>query len=110
MGVCSGRESINRMPRKYSFTRTSDGVLMSLDEIDRLICVDLGVSESKDVFSQEFIMITLIGDRVLANGTWRESVFLGIKTMSDRLQAVARKYLNGEYKYDSWIEDSNPRR
>ena len=90
------------MPLSYKFTRANDGTVMELAEIDRLICIEMGVEVSDEDFSQEFDLISAIGDRVYANGTWNESAFVGIKTMPDALRATARKFLNGEYVYECW--------
>ena len=89
------------MPNFFKFVRRSDNLAMSLNAMDALICEAYGVPLNETDYSQEFQMISSIGDAAMSSGSWNEEMFVKL-TDNYKNKDIVRRFLNGEYVYDCW--------
>ena len=93
------------MPLYYQFIQVSTGKITSLDAIDKMICTDLHIAYSETDFSPKFQWISAIGDVVWRTNKWDQDMFDEIlKDKDQTTRNIVTKYLNGEYKYECWVQ------
>ena len=87
----------------YNFTRLSDKKLVPLDEIDAIICRELGEKPDDTRFSTAFDVITDIGTYACGDGKWSSDKFLEV-AMAETLAfaKLALRMLHTEYRFSCY--------
>lgn len=100
------------MPVEYKFVRISDGEVMSLNEIDELVCEAMGLSVDPDEFSLHYQMLVLFGTGAAwtdgytteqnvedhAKKCWAHHPGHLHNTFAD----VCRRFTYQEYRFEAW--------
>lgn len=90
------------MPLYYQFIN-GDNEIVPLDKIDEELCAELGSHCPENVYSQEFELLTMVGEYSFRDGEFCTSAFIfACTTLHNDQMAVFFDFLNGKYKYRSW--------
>ena len=95
------------MSINFNFKRRSDNKLIGINEIDKMINIDLNRSyHETNYYSQILMIITTIGDLCIRdNEKWDTDNFKVIIRdlfFNEKESKIIKKYLYDEYIYTSW--------
>ena len=93
------------MPLFWKFVNVAIGTNVDLNEIDMLIRKDFGHDPCDTNYCDEYMLICNIGEIVWSTNEWNQDKFEKLMgTLDENDKRIFKKYLNGDYKYECWVE------